>query len=254
MRLPLRVLLAASLLLPACAAEGGDDADAASSDLNETRTHVMHGKVEDSSTGIGIWGAKVSTGFGETYTDWFGQYALEVPHDRPFFTRVSRWGYWDFVDMEIKLVKDADRLFVMPSTFAWFTSDYLVGGHDPNLGVLAVSAWSRGGCLVGDDPKVARADGATFEISSPGVDTSHVKRVYVENNVPKTSLDHAVSGSLVHALFYDVPTGVDLHVTMKNAPCRQLDYPVEWHDMIYTRGEIKVEPGNVWSFTRVWME
>ena len=57
-----------------------------------------------------------------------------------------------------------------------------------------------------------------------------------------------------HAIFYNLPTGVDLAVKMKNAPCREIGYPVEWKKMIFTTGTIQTQPGDRWAFTRTWME
>jgi hypothetical protein len=219
----------------------------------------QRGQIVDGRTGKGIANAVVSTGATSTVSADDGTYALPVAQDTPYFMKVNAPGYWPFTDMAVKLHEDVERPLRLPSDGTWRLWDleatFSFSPRDKKLGVLAVSAWSQGKCLAGTDPLVARADGVVFEVHG-NADLRNAKVVYL---TPGGGLfewwnKSAQTGAIPHAIFYDLPTGVDLTVTMKNAPCRQLEYPVEWRKMTFTSGAIQTQPGNAWAFTRTWME
>jgi hypothetical protein len=232
---------------PAATADAGDaDASDASGDQSPDGMVKISGTVVKFSTpGMGLAGATIAASGATTVSDSNGEWALEVPTGQLFALDFSAPMYVHATNAEqslsgnspgntFPLVDDATAQLLLQS-FARFQKQ---------LGAIAVIITGEATC--------PNTTGATFQAtpSAPGggLDGGEgpIVLYFSAENLPAPKATSAINGTSPAAVIYNVPTGVDIEVTVKHPGCKQDPFPIVVGPGTYT-GKLKTSPAETSS-------
>ena len=231
-----------------------DAAVEAGTDAPSSVQVTQKGKLVDLSTNVPIVGAKITAGVGTATTDAQGKYEVAVNPTTAFNMRAEKAGYFSLTEQET-LVKASIDLgktrYLSEDTAILLTAT--LNGYIEGLGVLSV-AIEKQGC--------PDEGGATLEFTVNGAaPPSSAKMVYVSGNAPDSLKTNAQSGSFPHAVFYNLPTGVPVAVTVKHPTCTMVPFPIDkalapdgTGTVTYTSATLQTAPGKALSFLRVFLK
>jgi hypothetical protein len=257
-RLLLAALATAPLVAVACSssssggnatntdADGGNKADTSS--VVPGGGVVQSGRIVDlSAQGTGVGGASIQIG-GQTITaDAKGNYTVTLPVNTPVSMVVTAPNYYKLLEGEWQLSASASRgstrLPSVDTATGLLAALSLAGTLDTSKGVLSVVAIPQTGC--------ASEVGATFDVSPKDAST---RGVYLKGALPDTSLNSAVAGESPHIVFFNVPVGQPVTVTVTSPTCSQLAFPQNDADGFTYTGKVNMEADNqTLSFFRVFL-
>ncbi len=229
---------------PGTGVDGGT-ADAPAESAAEAATvtgPAQKGRIIDALGKTGIASAVVTVAGQTATTADDGTYVIAMPKNVPYSMTVTAPDHLKLDEQEwivkTDLLDRGDTSLLATSTATFLQS--LLPARDAAKGLLAVRIYPLAPCT--------SEQGATLVLDPPG--TSKV--TYFKSSLPDKSATSAMKNESFSAVFTDVDTGVPLKVTVTSPDCEQVAFPVDYLGMMLT-GQQKAEPGDVISYTRVFI-
>jgi hypothetical protein len=227
--LPIGLLLALALAGCSTSSSPGGQATDAAADAGDASADagapdgmfVISGTVvKFQSPGVGLAGATITAGSPSVTSDDGGSWALLVPEGQLFSLDFSAPSYVHATNAEESLSGNSPEnifLLVDDETATFLLHSF--ADFDEKLGALAVTINGESTC--------PNTGGATFAATprAPG-DAGAPRVLYFSNNLPDPTATSTADEAEPGAVIYNLPTGVDIVVTVKRAGCKQDPFPV----------------------------
>jgi hypothetical protein len=233
---------------------GGDtgitgDSGAVDAALDGTGPSGIHGQTVDYNSKKGVSGAMIAAAGMTATSDAMGNWSLTPALGQPFSLAFTKSGYIPLTEQEMSINGDFDQggeTLIDTATAMLFLSTFKTT-PDPNKGIVNINVIPTGSCT--------DAGGATITLIVPGAtgDGGGYTLEYWKGGFPNAGTTSVQSGQSPVALAYDLPTGVNISITVQHPTCTQMPYPVTQGNVTYT-GNVQVIAGTATSYIRAFLK
>jgi hypothetical protein len=226
---------------------------------------VQNGEIVSLQLNGPVAGAAITAGAATTTTDAKGKYQVAIDPTTQFSMKVQKDGYYTLTEQltQVKGALDLGKTSLLSEAVAsTLIATLQVPAYDPTLGVLSASVEKKG---------CADEGGATLSFTVDGNAPAPPAALYYvgPDGAPSPIYKSVQSGAFPSAVFYNMPPGKTIEVTVKHPTCTMVPFPVDKNlgtdpsppfgvqgsgTVTYVNSKLTTVGGKATSFLRVFLK